>query len=134
MSGQVDISPAAVERVVRRLGNRTEQVDGGDGVTLDVPDEDCAEAAATLRALAAEVDRLRRAAAAQDRAVCQSLGDALGYPTYAADPRTFPDASPEDGCCVGPHTAETLATEAAETIRRLREALSRRPPHPAAAP
>ena len=47
----------------------------------------------------------------------QTLGKALGYPWYKDDPKNFPNATEEDGVCVGEHTASTLAAEAANRLR-----------------
>ena len=55
----------------------------------------------------------------------QTLGKALGYPRYKDDQKNFPGATDADGVCVGDHVAASLATEAAERIRVLEEALGR---------
>jgi hypothetical protein len=49
----------------------------------------------------------------------QCLGIALGYPYYSDDPKNFPNATIEDGVCVGEHTAGTLAAEAQARIATL---------------
>lgn len=72
----------------------------------------------------AEIDRLRAAIAAQSHAIEQTLGKALGYPRFADDKKNFPDATGDD-VCVGEHTAETLAVEAAGWIENLKEKIRR---------
>ncbi len=54
----------------------------------------------------------------------QTLGKILGYPWYKDDKKNFPDATEEDGVCVGEDTIETLADRAAERIRHLEEEIS----------
>jgi hypothetical protein len=83
--------------------------------SVDVP-----RLCAALRAARTEIDRLRHACATQNHEVCQLLGVALRYPRYADDPANFPDATEACGVCVGEHTAETLACEAARELGRLR--------------
>lgn len=58
-----------------------------------------------------------------DNEICQILGKVLKYPWYKDDPKNFPDATESDGVCVGEHTAETIAMEAAAEIERLRSLL-----------
>lgn len=77
----------------------------------------------------AERDRLRDACSKQNDEIGQILGAALGYPRYCDDQQNFPGSTAADGVCVGEHTAESLAAEAAEAIaerddlrRRLAEA------------
>lgn len=69
--------------------------------------------------LLAEIERLRKAAAIENEEICQSLGQALGYPWFKDDPKNFPDATERDGVCVGDHVAASLAEEAARKIREL---------------
>ena len=54
----------------------------------------------------------------------QTLGKILCYPWYKDDKKNFPDATEEDGVCVGEDTIETLADRAAERIRHLEEEIS----------
>jgi len=49
--------------------------------------------------------------------VMQVLGKVLGYPP-------FPGATETDGICTGPHTAGTIANEAARRIKQLEAELS----------
>lgn len=56
-----------------------------------------------------------------DNEICQILGKVLKYPWYKDDPKNFPDATESDGICVGEHTAETIAMEAAAKIERLQK-------------
>ena len=49
----------------------------------------------------------------------QILGKALGYPWYKDDPKNFPNATEADGVCIAPHTAASLAMEAAHMIKVL---------------
>lgn len=51
----------------------------------------------------------------------QILGKALGYPWLKDDQKTFPLATKKDGVCVGDHVAVTLAMEAADKIKQLKE-------------
>jgi hypothetical protein len=53
----------------------------------------------------------------------QILGKALGYPWFKDDPENFPEATEETGVCVGEHVAVTLALEAADKIKELKDAL-----------
>lgn len=76
-----------------------------------------------LQSALAEIDRLRRGIVHQNNAIEQTLGRALGYPWYKDDPENFPDATEDDGVCVGDHVAETLAMEAAAKIDRLTKTL-----------
>jgi hypothetical protein len=51
----------------------------------------------------------------------QTLGKALGYPWYKDDQKNFPESTEADGVCVGEHVAESIASEAASEIVRLRK-------------
>lgn len=75
-----------------------------------------------IEELEAEVARLRHALARSNYEITQTLGKALGYPL------AYPDTSEVDdgSVCVGEHTAETLATEAAKEMKRLNDALDGR--------
>ncbi len=86
----------------------------------------------TNRKLRAEVERwrddalrLREGAARMDDEVCQTLGEALGFPWYKDDQENFPGAALRHGVCVGDHVAESLAVEAAHEIERLRAEVER---------
>ncbi len=72
----------------------------------------------------AERQRLRSALAKQNHEIGQALGRALGYPKFADDQKNFPGATDADGVCVGEHVAETLASEAAAEIERLKGELA----------
>jgi hypothetical protein len=65
------------------------------------------------------IKKLTVAAAKSNDVICQTLGKVLGFPWYEDDLKTFPDATQDDGVCVGDHTAETLATNAADRIQFL---------------
>jgi hypothetical protein len=65
---------------------------------------------------AAELMRLRGALVRQGHEIEQTLGRALGYPPLCPGEGTVDHGQ----VCVGEHTAESLAAEAAETISRLR--------------
>lgn len=65
----------------------------------------------------ADANRLMEAAIKQNHEIEQTLGEALGFPYYADDQITFPGSTREDGVCVAPDTAETLAMMAAGTIK-----------------
>lgn len=62
-----------------------------------------------------------QAANAREHEIQQTLGKVLGYPWYKDDPENFPDAKEADGVCVGEHTSETLASEAAALIAKLQQ-------------
>lgn len=49
----------------------------------------------------------------------QILGKALGYPWYKDDQKNWPDATEDDGVCVGEHVAVTLAMEAADKLGKI---------------
>jgi hypothetical protein len=67
--------------------------------------------------LEAENARLRTAYFKMNEEVSQTLGKALGYPWFKDDPKNFPDATEEQGVCVGDHVAESLADEAADRLK-----------------
>lgn len=72
----------------------------------------------------AELQRLKDAYWELNESVCQSLGQALGYyPWYKNDQENFPGATEAQGVCVGEHTAESIADEAAARIKELTKAL-----------
>ena len=77
-----------------------------------------------MRKAADEIDRLRAALTKQNDEICQTLGKALGYPWFKDDQVVFPGATEENGVCVGDHVAESIAEEAARTIRETRAALA----------
>lgn len=60
-----------------------------------------------------------------DVRIQQTLAKALGYPLFADSLKHFPNATPEDGVCVGPHTGETLAAEAAIELNKAREEIAK---------
>ena len=72
--------------------------------------------------LYSEIQRLKNGLSKQQGEVQQILGKALGYPRYCDDQVNFPLATEKDGVCVGEHTAETLAEEAAKKIAELMQA------------
>jgi hypothetical protein len=63
------------------------------------------------------LDKLHRAFFEHNETLCQTLGQALGYPWFKDDPINFPGATVEHGVCVGDHGAESLAAEAAARLR-----------------
>lgn len=72
--------------------------------------------------LTKEVEELQRIIDAykkESAEIEQILGKVLGYPWYKDDPKTFPNATEDDGVCVGIETAWSLAMGAAQTIRSL---------------
>lgn len=80
----------------------------------------------TVAALEAKCAQLEMALSATNEEVCQTLGQALGYPWFKDDQTNFPHSTPEDGVCVGDHVAESIAAEAArklKTVAALVEAL-----------
>jgi hypothetical protein len=70
-----------------------------------------------------ELVRLRDACSRMNDEICQTLGRVLGYPWFKDDQGNFPDATEENGVCVGDHVAESLAIEAADRISQLAEQL-----------
>lgn len=66
-----------------------------------------------------EFKPIKQLVAEQNHEIEQILGKALGYPKYVDDQKNFPDAT-GDEVCVGEHTAETIATEAAAKIEKLK--------------
>jgi hypothetical protein len=66
-----------------------------------------------------EVERLRAALIKQQHEIQQTLGKALNYPKFSDDQKNFPGAT-GDAVCIGDHVAESLASEAAKEIERLR--------------
>lgn len=76
--------------------------------------------------LTKEVEELRRVIEKykkESEEIEQILGKALGYPLYIDDPKTFPNATEDDGVCVGIETAWSLAMGAAQTITALEDKL-----------
>lgn len=71
--------------------------------------------------LLADNERLRTAMRETDEFICQTLAQALGYPWYKDDTENFPEATEESGVCVGEHTSDSLALDAADLIRSQRE-------------
>jgi len=55
----------------------------------------------------------------QNEEICQTLGQALGYPWYKNDQKNFPGSTDMHGVCVGEHVAESIASEAANRIRNV---------------
>ena len=47
------------------------------------------------------------------------------YPWFKDDRKNFPGATEEHGVCVGEHVAETIASEAANKIIKLRQLLQK---------
>jgi hypothetical protein len=47
------------------------------------------------------LDKLHRAFFEHNETLCQTLGQALGYPWFKDDPINFPGATVEHGVCVG---------------------------------
>ena len=70
------------------------------------------------------IDRLRHIAKGlwkEQFEIEQILGKALGYPWFKDDKKNFPEATEEHGVCVGDHVAISLAMEAADKIKQLKE-------------
>ena len=79
--------------------------------------------------LTKEVEELHRIIARykeESKEIEQILGGVLGYPLYKDDPKTFPNATKEDGVCIGVESAWSLAMGAAQTIRSLEDKLMER--------
>lgn len=86
---------------------------------FDPPSEQIIKAQRALEIILQERDRYRSALSKQEDEVCQTLGNALGYPWFKDDQANFPGATEENGVCVGEHVAESLAMEAAAMIGNL---------------
>jgi len=72
----------------------------------------------------AELKRLKDAWSREEDDIQQTLGKALGYPWFKDDQKNFPGSTEEHGVCVGEHVAATLADEAANKIRTLKETVA----------
>ena len=48
----------------------------------------------------------------------QICGQALGYPWFKDDQKSFPGATEKDGVCVGEHVGITIAQELANAYRK----------------
>lgn len=66
-----------------------------------------------------EMSRLIAAVSKENDNICQALGKALGYPWFKDDQANFPQATEENGVCVGDHVAGSIAEEAAKVIPSL---------------
>lgn len=73
-----------------------------------------------LDCIANELNRLRDAYAKEDRDICQIAGKVLGYPWFKDDLKNFPNATEEDGVCVGDHVAASIVAELADKLTTLR--------------
>lgn len=119
-----------LRRLVGTLDERPDFWDGGKVLWSDTTGNLITDGA--MRRLRDEVtllemrkERAERAAGLLSYFIEQTLGKALGYPEYG--PEMFEDGKPNGDVCVGEHTPETLALEAA---RRLREAREMAATHP----
>lgn len=81
------------------------------------------EARAEIVGLEKRWDDAVQAWGKENNEICQLLGKVLGYPWYKDDPKNFPDATEENGVCVGGHVAVTIAAEAASKIKVLQDKL-----------
>ena len=66
--------------------------------------------------LSNKYNSLRAACSKSNDEISQVLGKALGYPWFKDDQKIFPGATEANGVCVGAHTAETIADEAAVAL------------------
>jgi len=73
---------------------------------------------------AEKIKELERSFARQSIEIEQFLGRALGFPWYKDDPKNFPNATESDGVCVGDHTPESLAAQAANALNQLKERIN----------
>lgn len=94
--------------------------DTGNAMFVRDAARELARLQSTVTEQAATIERFRKAGAEQNEEICQTLGQALGYPWFKDDPKNFPGSDESHGVCVGDHVAETIASEAAETIAELR--------------
>lgn len=69
--------------------------------------------------LEAEITKLRTNIVLSAEEIMQTLGKALEYPWYKDDQKNFPGSTEDDGVCVGDHSAESIAVEAADKIDTL---------------
>lgn len=97
------------------------------------------ELATTSTALAFELDGFRKRVAELEaertaerlawalmcQGIEQTAGKALSYPRYCDDQANFPGTTPNDGVCVGEHTAETIVMELAREVDHLKAELSK---------
>ncbi len=72
----------------------------------------------------ARIAHLQTGYMAELNVVEQALGAALGYTRYCDNPEIFPGTTEADGVCVGIHAAGTLAMEAADVIKAMKERLA----------
>ena len=79
------------------------------------------------RALEAEQQLTQRTAEFQrhDGELQQICGQALGYPWFKDDQKSFPGATEKDGVCVGEHVGITIAQELANAYRKRTAELER---------
>lgn len=82
----------------------------------------CDHAEPLIPDLMAETKRLEDALISQSHFIEQALWKALGYPWFKDDQKNWPHATEADGVCVGDHTPESLAIEAADRIEQQKEA------------
>jgi hypothetical protein len=74
-----------------------------------------------------QVEEIRRLKEVKDKMlqefhnIEQILGKALGYPWSKDDPKNFPLATEKDGVTIGAETAWSLAMQAADKIKDLKE-------------
>lgn len=73
-----------------------------------------------LSELVQKQNQLRERWAKQNHEIEQVLAQAIGtYPWYANDQKNFPGATKADGVCTGDNVVDTIAVEAAKTIKEL---------------
>lgn len=111
-----------------------QEFDPGDGdILVSWPCLDCGmsigpdeKEKSDLRAQLAEAQEKKEGYQHHCRECEQIAGKALGYPWFKDDPKNFPDATEEDGVCIGEHVADSivaeLATKYAEAHGKLKAA------------
>lgn len=78
-----------------------------------------------ITALKERNTRLEKCAIETNEEICQALGKVLSYPWFKDDKKNFPDATENDGVCVGDNIAEVIAKEAADKITALKHEVER---------
>ncbi|MCI4435570.1 MAG: hypothetical protein JHC33_01995 [Ignisphaera sp.] len=68
--------------------------------------------------------RLRKACSDTEHEIQQILGKALDYPWFKDNKKVWPDATEEDGVCVGEQVSVTLAMEASDLIKDLEKIIA----------
>jgi hypothetical protein len=79
-------------------------------------------------ALRVQRDALYKMMQKEERRISQIAGQALGYPWFKDDLVNFPNATADDGVCIGDHVAATIVQELANQYRSQRPRWSKKKP------